>query len=1394
MGVNASSPAPTGPGSQLDGARVRVAVKERYRGFLPKYINLHATVSEEKVRLAARHWHFVADDEDDSGMQDAGLGPTRLSVFYDAFYHKLFEKLPEAKSLFDGNMVRQSRALVKMMSWLSKLEVTDDLVSKLEALADRHVEYGCLPAHYEAGGDALQCALQATLEDQDPTEAKVVMNAWKDLYSFVILVVIPRTALRLDESARIAGPLTTMLRPTPISGTRLEVLATTPPPCINNASNWQRQASRGGGDHHGGGSARRLTRSRSVSAGSPRRLDRPFSMGTPDTAAATFTAGEEQLCTEWFGTGGRAPDVALSGSVASLGHTSSRRQRRSRSRSRSGARRRSDSLPARSGSGDGGWATGGRESGFDILGAPWTRDAGAGGWHKQVTPHADEDNGEEDSIYTRRDSLLSTTSSVASGLHLRSVGIVETMNTMNSACVSPDGSAVGATGRAAARQTAGRGKGEGRRSRLLRGQEKLSYSKGGGGDARMVLGSSSSPRSPTLRAHARVVPSARPRRHNDSTAGGRRRARHGRSSSMGGGPTVTAVGAAGKWDWGRGDWALSSEVVGASPRGRDVSGFQPQRRHPERIGFPNISNVKGSGGSGGDPPAVASPAGSSRSFPSSRSSWDKSGTAMSKSRGASGGGGGLSSSKQPTRLDVAPTARTPTSAILARLDYGWLEGCSNSNSGGGGGNTQKRDEREPSSRRMPPMGARDSTFSSVGGNVDSSRSTFTASMASPSKRPDTEVDVVPVPAPPAEPLAWEPPATTAAAAAETAAQASSTLLPTNSRDSVEPTTSSHCPHGRDDAGGGSQAADQKRPGCGGTPAAGKGGLHQASPPRATERRGSGGGSGDSGCDRELHIDAPGDGPLEEPLRVTPEVADARVLSRFPLSPAESPTGSRRVGRRSESGSSSARERIRAERLERKAELDEDGIFSDDDEVFGEGGGRGGDETETARRASQMFGFLDGDDGGGRNTSVNGAPRRRNGGERSNESDVGVVDSIGANVLAYFHKKLDQSQESGSWSEGDGDGGNVGGATGRGEGVMAARGGYWERKAAEEATADEKQQVEGEVRALPTETHEQTSSQEEDQQQQRQSAEGTGTRTRAENEKVETEEAEGSKCATTRAVDTPTTAVAPTPSHAAAVSVCTAVTAANNTLSPPMWEPSRPIVLLGQAPPSSAAAASVLPAYSTEEQAPYNFPPASPPLAASAGDADEAHSVAVLAGRGGDAHGGRPAAAVDRPSSAELPSAIRIQQRQQQHQQQGQIRPDTSGIARKPENTPMLLPPMEGSGHAAPADDVGGATFPAAGSRAANRTVVSPSSAPITVTNGGDNLGGRERVTGGRTGTAGAAGAAKENGEAPRANVAAAAAGAAKENGEAPRADVAAAAATAPVASLFLSSPQVRRTR
>ncbi|CAM9509806.1 unnamed protein product, partial [Choristocarpus tenellus] len=151
--------------------RLRVAVKDKYLPYLPENTNLKAVLTQAKVTTMSNHWNFIADERVNVGNLDISHGPTsvcrqsRISIFYDSFYERLFEVAPDAKDLFKGNMVRKSRALVKMISWLCNLEATQDLVMTLEALADRHVGYGCLPNHYGAAGEALQYALERTTTD-----------------------------------------------------------------------------------------------------------------------------------------------------------------------------------------------------------------------------------------------------------------------------------------------------------------------------------------------------------------------------------------------------------------------------------------------------------------------------------------------------------------------------------------------------------------------------------------------------------------------------------------------------------------------------------------------------------------------------------------------------------------------------------------------------------------------------------------------------------------------------------------------------------------------------------------------------------------------------------------------------------------------------------------------------------------------------------------------------------------------------------------------------------------------------------------------------------------------------------------------------------------------------
>lgn len=57
MGAGSSAPQSTRTESGVE-----VAVKDRYHAYLPKNIDRHVVLTEEKVKLVHDHWNFIADE------------------------------------------------------------------------------------------------------------------------------------------------------------------------------------------------------------------------------------------------------------------------------------------------------------------------------------------------------------------------------------------------------------------------------------------------------------------------------------------------------------------------------------------------------------------------------------------------------------------------------------------------------------------------------------------------------------------------------------------------------------------------------------------------------------------------------------------------------------------------------------------------------------------------------------------------------------------------------------------------------------------------------------------------------------------------------------------------------------------------------------------------------------------------------------------------------------------------------------------------------------------------------------------------------------------------------------------------------------------------------------
>jgi hemoglobin-like flavoprotein len=116
------------------------------------------------------------------------IADTAAAIFYD----RLFELAPQVRALFKGDMVEQGRKLMAMLrTVVNLLDKPDVLVPAAQRLAERHVGYGALPAHYAVVGEALIDTLAKGLGDAFTPETR---EAWLAAYGTLSSVMIAAAA------------------------------------------------------------------------------------------------------------------------------------------------------------------------------------------------------------------------------------------------------------------------------------------------------------------------------------------------------------------------------------------------------------------------------------------------------------------------------------------------------------------------------------------------------------------------------------------------------------------------------------------------------------------------------------------------------------------------------------------------------------------------------------------------------------------------------------------------------------------------------------------------------------------------------------------------------------------------------------------------------------------------------------------------------------------------------------------------------------------------------------------------------------------------------------------------------------------------------------------------
>ena len=133
--------------------------------------------------------------------QSFKLVAPKADALVERFYERLFQKYPAVKPLFkQASMADQKKKLLaSLVLVIQNLRKPDKLTEALQAMGARHVDYGTLPAHYDAVGENLLAVLA---EFAGPAWTPAVKQAWTEAYSAIKTIMLQGATRRAGATSR----------------------------------------------------------------------------------------------------------------------------------------------------------------------------------------------------------------------------------------------------------------------------------------------------------------------------------------------------------------------------------------------------------------------------------------------------------------------------------------------------------------------------------------------------------------------------------------------------------------------------------------------------------------------------------------------------------------------------------------------------------------------------------------------------------------------------------------------------------------------------------------------------------------------------------------------------------------------------------------------------------------------------------------------------------------------------------------------------------------------------------------------------------------------------------------------------------------------------------------
>ena len=109
-----------------------------------------------------------------------------------AFYSRLFERYPEVRPLFKGDMAEQGDKLMSLINIaVNGLDLLDSLAPPLQELGARHMAYGVKDEDYAKVIEALLWAISHQLQADFTSE---VERAWRDTLNTLTSIMLEGAA------------------------------------------------------------------------------------------------------------------------------------------------------------------------------------------------------------------------------------------------------------------------------------------------------------------------------------------------------------------------------------------------------------------------------------------------------------------------------------------------------------------------------------------------------------------------------------------------------------------------------------------------------------------------------------------------------------------------------------------------------------------------------------------------------------------------------------------------------------------------------------------------------------------------------------------------------------------------------------------------------------------------------------------------------------------------------------------------------------------------------------------------------------------------------------------------------------------------------------------------